>query len=257
MAKIRLGLDVRLLGPRHSGLGRYNEEVLRALRDYCPEVEVVAFTDGSTASEKVVQELAVETHSLPYRPYSLAEQARLPAVLTAARLDLVHFPHFTVPVRYSGPYVVTIHDLILHHYPSRIASTRSAPFFWAKYATYRYVIRLALARARRVIAVSQFTAEDILTYYPRLQSRLVVVSEPVSSFLKQSKPDKPAKLPYTIARPYVLVVGNFYPHKNIACLLRAWPEVYRKTGRQLVMVGRVDQFAARLQRLPPPTFSAD
>ena len=50
--------------------------------------------------------------------YTLREQIQMPKILEKCGLDLVHFPHFNVPVSYKGKFVVTIHDLILFRYPT-------------------------------------------------------------------------------------------------------------------------------------------
>lgn len=256
MAALRLGLDARLLGAGRAGLGRYTEELLTALTRYGSNLEIVAFTDGSSESHAIVERFGIESHAAPYPPYSVAEQLKFPRMLSAARLDLVHFPHFNVPLGYREPYLVTIHDLILHYFPSRQASTRRALAYWIKYAAFRLAFRRVIVRAKRIIAVSNFTAEDLLTYYPWLCDRLRIVPEPIPSFTKFSTPDKGEKLPYTVRSPYVLVVGNFYPHKNIRTLLEAWVSVHRETGCQLVLVGRDDTFAAELKRYTQALFTS-
>ena len=48
--------------------------------------------------------------------HSLKEQIEFPKILEKENLDLVHFPYFSVPIFYNKPFVVTIHDLIIHHF---------------------------------------------------------------------------------------------------------------------------------------------
>jgi glycosyltransferase involved in cell wall biosynthesis len=246
MARLRLGLDLRLYGAPHAGLGRYAEELLSALVRFGDDLEIVTFTRGDQATRAYLSGLGLEVIESPYRPYTWQEQWYLPRQLQRAHLDLVHFPHFNVPLRYRGAYVVTIHDLIMHHFPWRVASQRSASIFWAKYGIYRQAMRVVAARARAVIAVSHYTAEDLLTYYPRLRERLRIIPEPTPAFAAAPNDDKEKALAYNIRSPYILVVGSFYPHKNLRLLLRAWPRVYAVTKRQLVLAGRFDAFAERL-----------
>ena len=49
-----------------------------------------------------------------YQHYSFKEQISLIIQLIKLKPDLVHFPHFNVPVLYFGKFVVTIHDLLIH-----------------------------------------------------------------------------------------------------------------------------------------------
>lgn len=247
MAKLRLGLDLRLFGPKDAGLGRYSEEVLSALKHHASDIEVVAFVKNSSDGKTINQNFGVETTVAPFRFYSLAEQIKFPELIKKTKVDLMHFLHFNVPIFYRGLYVVTIHDLILHHFPSREATTLPSPVYWLKYLGYRFVFRRAVLGASQIIAVSQYTAEDLATFYPQTHNRINVISE--LSVFRSMRPeaDNNQKLFYNINKPYVLVVGNFYPHKNIKMLLKAWPEVYKQTKHQLILVGREDIFQRRLK----------
>jgi len=40
-------------------------------------------------------------------------------VIAKEQVDLMHFPYFSVPISYTRPFVVTIHDLINHHFATR------------------------------------------------------------------------------------------------------------------------------------------
>ena len=278
---MRLGLDLRLYGSRQAGLGRYGEAVFNSLMEYGKSLEIVAFINTNYTDKNQFVGYGVETIDCPYRPYSWPEQLYFPAVLKKAGLDLVHFLHFNVPLYYSGPYVVTIHDLIMHHFPWRVTSRRSTAIFLLKHLAYRASMRIVVRRAKFVITVSQYTAEDILTFYPKLSARLRVIPEvatlfkyaPVLARGAESGFDSPNNIPkeivstgevkhrsfndfrsaadknillsYNIRRPYVIMVGNFYPHKNISPVLKAWRRLYPIYGRQLVMIGKMDSFAAR------------
>lgn len=250
MARIRLGLDLRLFGAYHSGLGRYAKELLDALVSHGHDLDIVVFVNANYADKQKLSSLGLEVIEAPYRPYSYEEQLYFPLQLSRAKLDLVHFLHFNVPLLYRAPYVVTIHDLIMHHFPWRVASQRSLPIFGLKHLGYRLSVRLAVSRAAAVIAVSHYTAEDILTYYPKVAPRLRVITEPTPMLdIGLSDNDNWNELAYNIRSPYILVVGNFYPHKNLQALLKAWRRLYPLFKRQLVIIGRPDAFAERLRSM--------
>src|SRR3990172_4332771 len=56
--------------------------------------------------------------------YGVSEQIKLPQLLRKLNPNLVHFPHFNVPIFYHGEFVVTIHDLIHQHFQMHWATTR-------------------------------------------------------------------------------------------------------------------------------------
>lgn len=250
MDQIHLGLDLRLWGHKDSGLGRYNSSLLESLLTIEASQLKLSALVGSESMARQLSERGIATKVISVRPYSWAEQKMLPRAIGELGVDCMHFPHFNMPWRCPVPYVVTAHDLILHHLPSRHASQRVAVLYWVKYVAYRVLFRHAIKRATAVIAISNYTAVDLLTYYPWLKNRITTILQPRPELegVPCLPPDKISVLPYTISSPFVLVVGNFYPHKNIERLLDAWPRVYDATGWHLVLVGRGDAFQARCQQ---------
>src|SRR5260221_3631703 len=93
--------------------------------------------------------------------HTIQEQIDFPKILYKENLDLMHFPYFSVPLGYNRPFVVTIHDLILHHFPTGKASTLPTIFYYAKQFAYRFVINRAAKKAKKIIAVSSATARQI------------------------------------------------------------------------------------------------
>ena len=49
--------------------------------------------------------------------YSFAEQLKYPKILLKEKIDLMHFPHFNVPIFYRGKFIVTIHDITPKFFP--------------------------------------------------------------------------------------------------------------------------------------------
>lgn len=157
--------------------------------------------------------------------YSLAEQTRLPSIIRGAGADLLFSPHFNVPLRCPVPFVVTVHDLILHRYPNRSNLL--------KRAAYRALIDRAIHRARAVIAISDFVREEIVsTYGPMAAAKTSVVLQGVDERFKPAPRDDidRVRAAYRLDRPYLLYVGNAKQHKNVPLLL----EAYRRSGLEAV-----------------------
>ncbi|MFA7286541.1 MAG: glycosyltransferase family 1 protein [Patescibacteria group bacterium] len=243
MAKPHIVLDARLYGPQHRGIGRYTAALAEAISRYNPGYELTALVGVDGAAQELSKS-GWHVVSAPYRPYSWQEQVFLPRLLTSLGCDLYHAPHFNVPFFCSVPFVVTIHDLILHALPNRRASTYGRFYYAVKYVGYRILFRRTMRRARRIVAVTAFVAEDLTERFPGVKSKVAVIGEVESAF---PATDNAEKVPYTISEPYALVVGAFYPHKNIDRLVRVWGEVYRLTGVALRLVGKQDSFARRIK----------
>ncbi len=154
--------------------------------------------------------------------YTLAEQTLLPDIYRREKIDLLFVPHFNIPYFCPVPAVVTIHDLILHRYPNQASLLRRL--------AYRTLMYRAVHAARRIIAVSHFTADEVAQVYgSSVKRKTRVVHEGVSSEFTPVTPAeaKPVLDRYGLARPYFLYVGNAKEHKNVPMLLSA----YESSGR--------------------------
>ena len=172
-------------------------------------------------------------------------------------LDLVHFPHFNVPLFYKGKFVVTIHDLILFHYPTRRASTLSPFFYFFKKMAHRLVIRNAVKKSRAILAVSRHTKDDIKKYFNIPDEKIVVTYEAIDPIQKMiDEPGEKILKKYGIIKPYILYVGNAYPHKNLERLVLVFREIAKKHPHlHLILVGKEDYFYKRLKKYVSENFA--
>lgn len=243
---MRLGIDARLCGVEHRGIGRYTEELVKSLLTKDGDIELVIFLSPQSACKQILTENNIEFIEIDAKPYSWNEQKKFLKALNQANCDLVHFPHFNVPLLYKKPYVVTIHDLILHHFPNRNASTLNPLVYWIKYFIYRLVLWSTIKRAKKIIAVSEYTKEDILDHYTISKSKVEFIPEVVDQ--KINSYEEKAKIWYNKYGEYALYVGAAYPHKNVSRLISAWKKVGPKTNRKLILVVPADDFGQKLQR---------
>lgn len=247
---MRIGIDARFFGPVGKGLGRYTERLIENLERLDGEHEFTVFlrqenfdlyTPSSPRFRKVLAD---------FRWYSLKEQLRFPPLIRKERIDLMHFPHFNVPVLSPCPFVVTIHDLILFRYPTRRATTLNAAVYAIKYAAYRLTIALAAWRARAIITVSECTKKDIVRELGVKPERVTVTYEAADGVEtgQLAIPGTFSPEAHGIRKPYFLYVGNAYPHKNLERLLAVFASLRREgLEMQLVLVGKMDHFYERLK----------
>lgn len=178
----------------------------------------------------------------------------MPVCLWREKLDLIHFPHFNVPIFVPGKFVVTIHDLILTHFPTRRATTLSPVIYYLKNLAYRLVIASAIRRAEKIITVSEFTKNDLISQFKVKPEKIAVTYEGVANLAKGRDSlfvtklnNKEILAQYHIPNNFLLYVGNAYPHKNLEMLLKVFAKLLgRKPGLRLVLVGREDYFYSRI-----------
>ncbi|TAK96478.1 glycosyltransferase family 1 protein [Patescibacteria group bacterium] len=249
---MRIGIDARFYGSVGKGLGRYTQKLIEQLERIDSKNQYVIFLRQENFDEYQPKNKNFQKVLANYQWYTLAEQIHLPRLLKKAKLDLVHFPHFNVPLAYRGKFVITIHDLILLHFPTRRGSTLSPLRYWGKFLAYRWVIWSALRRAERVITVSHFTKKDILSHYAIPERKIVVTHEGcgMPEIVQNSPATEKILHAYGILKPYILYVGNAYPHKNLERLARAFLLLQKQHSQlQLVLVGKSDYFYNQLQKL--------
>lgn len=242
---MNVGIDARMLGPSvgGGGLGRYVEELVDELASQSHKHRYVLFVKNETQAKRLEHRIA-DIHW-----YTLAEQIKMPALIDHEDLDLIHYPHWNVPLRAKTPFVVTIHDLILLEQPrSARATTRGPLVYWAKYQLFRRVLRHAVTASRAIIAPSQYTKDSILKFFPETDPKKIhVVHEGLTQL-----PSRPSTLNPS-STPYLLYVGNAYPHKNLNRLQAAFNLVREShPDLELLFAGRSDQFYKKLQAQHTP-----
>src|SRR5690606_36980147 len=131
---MRIGIDCRLGGSRHAGIGRYIENLLLRLPSLDSETTWVYFYHDEGQKQAWLSRLATVTNvewvKAPVRHYTLSEQVKMPRYFSAANLDLLHVPHFNIPVLYPGRLVITIHDLLWHEYYGTQVTTLPSWQYW-------------------------------------------------------------------------------------------------------------------------------
>lgn len=244
---MKIGIDARMLGPKQGGIGRYVEQLIGQLAGLGTNHEFVIFLrrenwDLVTETPKIKKVLA-DIHWYGWR-----EQLLLPGIIKKEKVDLMHFPHWNIPFFYRVPFVVTIHDLLLLHYPTRSASTLGPSTYFFKNLAYKIILRQAIKNSRKILAPSEFTKNDILKNFQIKPEKITVTHlAPMPMLSSEINIDLQAK--YNISKPYILYVGVAYPHKNLNGLISAWKIFCAKHGNnyQLVLAGRNNYFYERLK----------
>lgn len=245
-----IGIDARLYGEKVGrGLGRYIKEVVNGVIEKNNEYNFIVFLCGDNYEEFKVNNAYVQKVLVKSRWYTLREQFELPYLIKKYKIDLMHFPHFNVPIFCTAPFIVTVHDLILTKFPTTRASTLHPFLYKFKDFAYRIVIRLAISKSLKILAVSQFTKDDIVEQFNTPPNKIIVTLEGVAGRLKgQNDNDKDVVLRYNINKKFLLYVGSAYPHKNLEILIKVFNQISKKNkDLSLVIVGKEDYFFKRLK----------
>lgn len=246
---MKIGIDARMFGPQQGGLGRYIEQLILQLEKIDLNNDYVIFLRRENWNNYNPKNLKFKKVLSDIKWYGFGEQILFPILIKKEKIDLMHFPHWNIPFFYNKNFVVTIHDLLLLHFPTRHASTLGPFLYWIKSIMFKLVLNHAVNKATKIITISEYSKQDIIktlkinpdkiavTYLSPLDK--IVTEAPFSLYDK-----------YKINKPYWLYVGVAYPHKNLFRLVDAWEIYCQQNGHtyQLVLTGKKNYFYDLLEK---------
>lgn len=156
----------------------------------------------------------------------LREQTQLPWAARRWTLDTLWSPGYTAPFFASCPQVVSILDMQYKTHPQDLT-------FLARWTT-DILVQAGARRARRVIAISEFSKTEIVRHTGISADQIDVTPLAAESSFSQARPEIDAGIP----SPYLLCVANTYPHKNVHALIEAYAAVQKNFPHHLVIVGK-------------------
>jgi glycosyltransferase involved in cell wall biosynthesis len=204
----------------------------------------------------------VEEHVLAWAPGFLWSHLRLSWEMFWHRPDVLFVPADTVPLIHPQRTIATIHDIAFERWPE-LYSQKSVQrkmrwlrplvnlgirlvtlgkFGASELDYHRWSVRHALRACQTIIAVSEFTKQelvDVLLADPRkivVTHQGVVQPNEVDQEISAADPALFAKL--GLHQPYFLYNGRLERKKNIVPLLKGFDRFFRQdTSTDLVLVG--------------------
>ena len=202
------------------GVGTYIRNVVRTLARLDRESDY--FLVGLPGKVDECGPLPANFHAVPLADLENTAKGGLEfrAIVRRLGCDLVHIPHlFWIPRGLPCPYVVTVHDLLEHMRGSRDGSN-------LRRNLHLQLTRRALRKAARILAVSQFTRNEVQRVFSVPDDRIEVVYNAIDErFLHghatQADRDLIAER-YQVNYPFLLYAGAIRPHKNVVRTIEAF-----------------------------------
>jgi len=237
---MKIGIDARMYSSGFTGIGRYVFELIRNLALLKTEDEFVCFLNSAEFEKFKKPADNFRAVSVNARHYSFAEQTNFLSILHQEKLDLMHFTHFNAPIFYRGRSVVTIHDLTLSKFPGK---KMTKPIHRM---AYNLVLRRSVAHARKIIAVSEHTKQDLHEIFKTPFGKIQVIANGVGSEFRPAIPTGISRRQliqkFGIYGGYLLYTGVWRNHKNLLGLLTSVAKLHQERDfkGQLVITGRAD-----------------
>lgn len=226
-------MDARIV--RGGGIGRHLTGHLSALSAYGVGLRCAVQTDRDR--EVVIAHAPqAETFVFPWPIYSFGEQFFGSSLARLGMGAPYWFPHYNVPLLFSAPFIVSVHDLTQFKFTSPdwpSAKVRAATF----------VLRSALRRARLIICVSEHSANEVAAFNVDTAAKIRVVPNPlVGQWAPSPAVERRQFQLDEVGGRYILLVGNKKRHKNFGLALRILKELApRYPDLRLVVIGRSEE----------------
>lgn len=246
---MKILIDARLYGLENAGLGRYVMNLINYLSYLDRKNEYVIFL-----RKKYINEISLPPNwkkvIFDFRHYSFQEQLFLPFLIYKEKPDLVHFPHFNVPILYFGKFVVTIHDLIMHRFVNEDVTTLPKLLYFLRRLGYKLSFNKAIFGSSKIIVPSGEVKKEVQVYYPKINSsKIISIYEGISTELVTNQFVGEVMEKYNLKKPYFIYYGNCYPHKNLIFLIEGIKKYNEEVGSlYLYLSSSRSVFLERLQK---------
>ncbi len=252
---MRVALDATAIPADRGGVGRYVDELVPRLVGAGIDLAVLAqvrdvdlFRSAAPRARVVAAPAAVAR-----RPVRLVwEQLGVPRQLQRWRPDVVHSPHYTMPVLTRTPVVVTLHDATFFTHPELHLP--------AKGRFFRAWTRISAARAAGLFVPSGATRDAVVGCTGADADRFTVARHGVDTTrFHPVGDDERARVRTTLGigdRAYVAFLGTLEPRKNVPALIRGWIQACAGQADPPVLVlaggrGWDTGLAAAIAAVPP------
>ncbi len=248
-----IGFDAKRAFANRTGLGNYSRYVINNLSDFFPDnrYRLYAPKEICNSDTDALRQRENIAFVFPEGLYSLFSSLwRTKGITGDLRRDGVQLYHglsneLPAGIRKKGiRSVVTIHDLIFMRYPQ---------FYKAPdRAIYTRKFRYACAEADRIVAVSECTKREIVSYFDTDPDKIVVIYQGCNaSFGKKLSFEEKKRVcdEYRLPGTFMLNVGSIEPRKNLMLAVKALSRLDDSihlvaAGRETAYTGEVKRYAA-------------
>jgi glycosyltransferase involved in cell wall biosynthesis len=250
---LRIGVDASCWA-NGRGYGRFTRELLRTMVGQSPSDEWICFADARAAEQFDIEAANVRVVRVPQTvsPTEAAaadgnrspgDMLRFTHAVWRERPDVFLSPsvytYFPVPPRI--PTVVAIHDTIPERFPELTLPSRKARLFW------RGKVKLALAQAKLVLTVSNYSAAELANVLGVSPTHIRVAPlAPSPAYHPESRERAcaaAAEQGVPEGEPWFTYVGGFNPHKRVETIIEAHASVVRGGGPRahLLLIGSLTE----------------
>jgi glycosyltransferase involved in cell wall biosynthesis len=242
---VKIGFDAKRLFNNFTGLGNYSRFVVQALLEFERNESLVLYSPSTAKKDHpdikpiaTAPQVEVVTPPALYRwtkTTSLWRSFGIGRERSAQHLDVFHGLSQELPAGLPARVrkVVTVHDLIFLRFPALYSRIDAR--------IYTHKVAKACRDADLVIAISQQTAQDVMSFLGTSESKIKVVyqgAHPQFRLAVRPETIDATREKYGLPSKYMLTVGTVEPRKNMVSAVRALAILPASMRIPIVIVGR-------------------
>lgn len=237
---MKIAINAReLLKGRMEGIGRYIFETTRQMVLDHPDDEFFFFFDRKYDASFIFADNITPIIVYPQSRHPLLWyiwfEITIPYYLKKYEIDAFYSGDTYLSMKTKVPTLLVSHDVAYKHYPKYIKKIH-LDYYENNFAKFH-------KKADHIVAVSEFTRQDIIKIYNLNPAKVSVGHNATPlGFLPKTEEEKTSiKNNLTEGCPYFIYVGSLHPRKNVVNLIRAFDKFKKdhQSVHKLVLVGRM------------------
>ncbi|MGL4519987.1 MAG: glycosyltransferase family 4 protein [Phocaeicola sp.] len=247
---MKLGFDAKRAAQNRTGLGNYSRFVLRVLSQHFEQHDYHLYLPNEKRAPFLSEIPTIKHFTLHFPTSWLAQKLKnlwriwgVSKELKQEQIELFHGLSNELPltIRRAGcKSIVTIHDLIFLRAPQYYQPIDR----WI----YNYKFKKGCQEADLIIAVSEFTKQDIIAYYGIAAEKIEVVYQGCDgAFAIPASEEKRREVAqrYKLPSRYLLYVGTIEERKNLLLVAKALKQI--PADVQVVAVGKKSPYQTEVE----------
>lgn len=242
-----IGFDAKRAAQNKTGLGNYSRFVIGALSRFNTNERYLLYTPNPNRISLLGDIDKAENVELRYPQSTIWKKLRslwrvwgVTSDLRKENVCLYHGLSNELPLNIRKAKdtrsIVTIHDLIFLRYPEY--------YHYIDRKIYTYKFRKACLNADRIIAISECTKRDIISFFHIPEEKIDVVYQGCDAQFKQTatESDKEAiRQKYRLPQRYILYLGSIESRKNLLLVAKALKHL--KEPISVIAIGKRTPYA--------------
>ncbi len=249
---MRIGFDGKRAVQNFTGLGNYSRYIVDILCQFYPENEYILYAPKKRENKRLNKltnqyrqlQLAYPVTFWERKFRSLWRISGITHQLEKEKVSIYHGLSNELPLnihKSNIKSIVTIHDLIFLRYPQY--------YHFIDRKIYTYKFRKACENADKIIAISECTKRDIISFFHIPSDKIEVVYQSCDPIFGQSvnnEKKEEVRSKYQLPPKYILNVGSIEERKNALLLVQTLPQLPQDI--HLVIVGKRTPYTKKIER---------